>query len=94
MKTISVKPNQTIFDLAVQYYGTCEAVGKIIADNPDIRNDKSALASLGIDYMSDTEFYPDVAVEPGYTMQIDTDSKLIKNSIVREITNEVTTFNL
>lgn len=94
MKTITVKPNQTIFDLAVENYGTGEAIGKIITDNPDLRNDKAALAALGVDYLSDSDFYPDVPVDAGFTLLIDTDSFLIKTSVVREITNEVTTFNL
>ena len=94
MKTITVKQNQTIFDLAARYYGTCEAVGEILRNNPEIMNDKSALAAVGIDYLSDTDFYPDVSMENGYQLLIDTDSKLIKTSIVREITGDITTGEL
>lgn len=94
MKTETVKPNQTILDLAVQHYGTCEAIGQILSDNPDIRNDKNALTALGIDYLAGMDFYPDVPVETGFALMVDTDSKLIKTSVIREINNDVTTFNL
>lgn len=91
MKTVTVKPNQTIFDIAVENYGTCEAVGEILKNNPIVSNDKDALTALGIDYLSDTDFYIDVSIEPGFELQIDTDSKLIKTSVIREITTDVTT---
>lgn len=94
MKIVTVKPNQTTFDLAVEQYGTCEAIREIIKNNPGICNDKTALATLGIDYLSDTAFYIDAPVEAGFKLQIDTDSKLIKTSVVKEISGEVTTFNL
>ena len=94
MKTITVKPNQTIFDIAIQQYGTCEAIEKILRDNKHIRNDKAALAKLGVNYLSETAFYPDAPIEPGFSLLIDTDSKLIKTSIIREMTSDVTTFNI
>lgn len=94
METITVKPNQTIYDLAVKHYGTCEAVYDILQNNPALRNDKTALAALGIDYLSDVSFYFDLPVEPGFVLQMNTDSRLIKNSVIKEINNEVTTFNL
>lgn len=94
MKTVTVKPNQTIYDLAAEQYGTCEALAEIISNNPGIRNDKAALSALGIDYLSDTDFYADVAVDPGFQFLVDTDSRLIKTSIIKEITSDITTFNI
>lgn len=93
MQTIIVKLNQTIFDLAAEQYGTCEAIGEILKNNPDIRNDKAALTALGVDYLSDPEFYIDAPVEVGFKLQIDTDSKLIKTSITKEINTDVTTYD-
>lgn len=94
MKTITVKPNQTIHDIAVEQYGTCEAVPGILENNPGIRNDKEALKKLGIDYLDNPPFYIDAPVEVGLSLQVDTSSRLIKNSVTREITSDVTTFDL
>ncbi len=94
MKTVTVKPNQTIFDIAVEQYGTCEAIPEILSNNPGLCNDSEALKNLGIDYLLDTSFHFDAPVESGFKVQVDTDSRLIKTSITSEITSEVTTFNL
>ena len=94
MKTITVKQNQTIFDIAVEQYGTCEAIPGILESNPGIRNDKEALKELGIDYLEDPPFYLDAPVEAGSSLQVDTSSRLIKTSVTREITSDVTTFDL
>lgn len=94
MKTVTVKPNQTIFDLAVENYGTPEAVAEILKNNPSLRNDKAAMTALGINYTSDSGFYLDAPVATDFPLQIDTDSKQIKTSVIKEITTEVTTFNL
>lgn len=91
MKTVTVKPNQTIFDIAVEQYGTCEAIAEIMSNNPGIRNDKAALSALGIDYLSDTDFYADVTVEPGFQFLVNTDSRLIKTNVIKEINTDVTT---
>ena len=45
MKTITVKARQTVYDIALEQYGTCEAVGEILALNPDVGNDPAALAA-------------------------------------------------
>lgn len=95
MKTIKTVSNQTIFDVAVKYYGTCEAVDRLMADNPELRNDPAALAATGIDYLTDTGFYPDVALLPGQEIAIDTDSPVLKQTIVKELkTKEINTFDL
>lgn len=94
MKTIIVKPNQTIFDLAVENYGTCEAVGEILKNNPQLKNDDLAKVAAGIDPIRDNGLYLDLAVAACSRIIIDTDSKLIRTSVIREINTEVTTFNL
>lgn len=91
MKTIKVEPNQTVFDLAVQHYGTAEAVQKILEDNPDIANDPAALIAIGVNTLAHPVFRLDVAVKPG-TLRIDETSRLIDGRITRKITNDITTY--
>lgn len=92
MKTITAKANQTVYDIAVQYYGTAEAVEEIFRNNPDLRNDDRAKIAAGIDAVQDAYFYPDLAVQTGLPVLIETGSPLLKNSITREM-NDVTTFD-
>ena len=47
MRTISVKDNQTVLDIAMQYYGTVEAVSEILDINPGIKNDATSLVAEG-----------------------------------------------
>lgn len=94
MKEIKTAENQTLFDVAVMYYGTCEAVGEIIRNNPELVNDGRAKTALGIDAVSDTAFYPDLPMKPGSVIRIDTDSRLIRKNALREIEKEITTFNV
>lgn len=95
MKTIRTAKNQTLPDVAVKYYGTTEAVGELLALNPDLRNDPAALVALGIDYLADDSFYADVALEAGQSVTIDTDSPVLRQQVVRELQNrEVNTFDL
>mgnify|MGYP000323225834 CR=1 FL=1 len=42
-ETIKVKDNQILLDIALQYYGTAEAIAEILANNPGIKNDPQAL---------------------------------------------------
>ena len=95
MKTIKTVTNQTLFDVAVKYYGNTEAVGEIMANNPGLRNDPAALAALGIDYMADGGFYLDAALLAGQKVAIDTDSSLLKQATAKEIENrEINTFDV
>lgn len=48
MKTITVEPNQTVFDLAIQYYGTTEGINEILEDNT-LENDDTSKIATGID---------------------------------------------
>ena len=92
MKEVKVLRNQTIYDLAVQHYGTLEALSEIINNNPTLLNDKEALSAAGIDYFKDDEFYFDIPIAVGFALKIDTDSFLLKKTITQEMT-EVTTYN-
>nr|DAT38264.1 MAG TPA: hypothetical protein [Caudoviricetes sp.] len=92
MKTITAKANQTIYDIAVQNYGTTGAVEEILRNNPGLLNDDKAKIAAGIDAVQDAYFYPDLPVRIGSYILIDTDSPLLMNSITREM-NDVTTFD-
>lgn len=91
---VTVKPNQTIFDLAAQYYGTCEAVSEILGNNPELTNEDAAKTAAGIDAVSDDSFYFDLPVKTGTVIKIDTDSRLLQKSVIKQIQTDVTTFNL
>lgn len=43
MKTIKVKDNQILLDIALQYYGTAEAIAEILANNPGIKTIRKPL---------------------------------------------------
>lgn len=92
MKTVTVKKNQTVYDIALEQYGTCEAVGELLHNNPDLRNDPEALAAQGIDGVTDSAFYLDVALQPGTQVIVDTDSSLMERLVVKELTSQITTY--
>lgn len=94
MKKVTVKPNQTLYDIAVSEYGTCEAISELIANNPELSNDSQAKVAMGIDTVNDPDFYFDLPLNPGSVVLIDTDSRTLRKNILREITKEVTTFDL
>ena len=90
IKTLS---NQTIFDVALMHYGTCEAVGKLMEDNPGLRNDPAALAALGI--ADTTSFYMDAALLAGHIYLQGLASPLRDVNTLREIAGkQITTFNM
>ena len=93
MKTVTAKPNQTIFDIAIEQYGTAEAVSEIIGNNPELKNAPEALITLGIDPLYDKGFYFDAAILPGTPVKIDTNSQLIRSNTLRELNNEITTYH-
>lgn len=89
MKKINIHDNQTILDIALQYYGTAEAIGEILANNPTLKNDIKALIESSRDV---DKFYPDIKLEVGSTLYIDDNSKSIKNTIVKQINRGVNTY--
>lgn len=94
METTTVKPNQTVFDLAAQHYGNTEAVGEILRNNPELTNEDTAKTALGINAVTDKNFYADLPVRTGTAVRIDTDSRLLQKSVIKQIQTDITTFNL
>lgn len=93
MKQIKVKENQTIFDIAIEQYGTCEAVEELLKLNPNIINDARAKTNVEVKD-SDEDFYIDLAIAEGFLITINSDSELKQNNILRELQNiDITTFN-
>ena len=76
MTTATVKARQTVYDIALEQYGTCEAVGEILVLNPQI----------------ETVFYLDVAVAPGTQLRIDDESGLMRKNTLKELENDITTY--
>lgn len=89
MKTIEVKDEQILLDIALQYYGTAEAMGEIIADNPGLKNEPSAVVEAGRKLGS---FYPDIKLAIGSRIRIDDDSRLVKKTVVKKIERNITTY--
>lgn len=94
MKTAIVADNQNIYDIALQYYGNVEAAFEIRRNNPALRNDPNTLNAIGVDSVTDLGFYLDVAVAPGSSILIDTDSKLYNTKVVKELNKSITTYQI
>ena len=91
MKTVTVKPNQTVFDILVGQYGTCEALAEFLENNPDLENEPG---TDGRDVpVAERIFRFDLPLKEGSTVLIGTDSWQIKTSVIQEINTEVTTFS-
>lgn len=93
MQQITIKPNQSLRDIAIANYGTLEAMGEIVAINEAVlKNDAKALVAIGVDYLNDSSFYLDVALEPGLIIEINEKSKLIDKNTIRELKTEQTKY--
>lgn len=93
MQQIIIKPNQSLRDVAIANYGTLEAMGEIVAINEAVlKNDAKALVAIGVDYLNDSSFYLDVALEPGLVLEINEKSKLIDKNTIRELKTEQTKY--
>lgn len=89
MKTIEVKDDQILLDIALQYYGTAEAMGEIVANNPDLRNEPSAVKEAG---RPSGAFYPDIKLAIGCRILIDDDSRLVKKTVIKKINRDITSY--
>ncbi len=89
MKTIEVKDEQLLLDIALQHYGTAEAIGEIVSNNPGLRNEPSAVVSAGREL---GPFYPDIKLKTGLSVNIDEESRLMKKTIVKKIETDITTY--
>lgn len=91
--TIKTLPNQTIYDIAVAAYGTVSAIELIIDTNPTLANDFSAALAEGL-IVDTSQFYFDLPLAVGQAVEIDTDSRLYSQSIVKQIDKPVTTHRI
>lgn len=89
MKVIEVQDEQQLLDIALQYYGTAEAMGEIIANNPKLKNESSAVVEAG---RSLGAFYPDIKLKVGQRISIDDDSLLAKKTTAKKIDRNITTY--
>lgn len=89
MKTIETTSDQTLLDVALQHYGTAEAIGEILRNNPELRNDPAAVVAAG---REPGPFYPDIRLEAGLAVRIDDDSRLVKKTAIKKINGSVTTY--
>ncbi len=91
MKTVKTTSNQTVFDLAVEHYGTIEAVGEIMSLNT-LKNDPQALLDADINEVN--VFYPDIALPAGFEVIIDENSSYRRPNILKELDGRtITTFD-
>lgn len=89
MKKVKINNNQTLLDVAIEYYGTAEAIGEMLQNNPQIKNDVDALINSARDI---NEFHPDIKLEIGSTLLIDDDSRQVKKIAVKKINRSVNTY--
>jgi len=92
MKTITVKARQTVYDIALEQYGTCEAVASRARGRAGGGGGGGGGGAQGIDSVSEAGFYLDVAVDKGAQLRIDDDSTLMRKNALKEITSEITTY--
>lgn len=90
MKTIRTEDNQTVLDLAMQYYGTADAVGEILSLNPELCNDADELAKAG--YGKDI-LALEIKLAAGQPVLVDDESKLAKKNVVKKMDKLVTTYD-
>lgn len=89
MRKIEINDNQTLLDVAMEYHGCAEAIGELLLNNPQIKNDIKAL----IDAKRTTnEFHPDVKLALGSILFIDDNSRAVKKNVVKKINRSVNTY--
>lgn len=93
MRIIKSLKNQTIWDVAIQYYGTAEAVSELLELNPQLQNDLSSVINSG--YIVDsTMFYIELPLKEGSSIKINEDSFWVRRDVLKEIEEDIITFNL
>lgn len=87
---IKTKERQTIFDLAISYYGTLDGVWKILEDNRDIEFD-NRFVDIGIE---EADFYPpegcidfSMPVKEGQSIEIDPEWEGRNNDVLKMLNN-------
>lgn len=89
MKTVKVEDNQTILDVAIQHYGTAEAIGEILLLNPNLRSDETELSRAGYDH---DVLALELKLAVGRSLVVDDESKLQKKNVLKKIDKPVTTY--
>lgn len=89
MVTIDVIDGQILLDIALRHYGTEEAIGELVANNPDLKNDPATVVASGRELGA---FYPDLKLMAGTRVNIDDDSRLMRKTVVKKIGREITTY--
>ncbi|MFI3322081.1 MAG: hypothetical protein R3Y50_06105 [Rikenellaceae bacterium] len=89
MKTVNVEDNQTLLDIAMQYYGNAEAIGELLSNNPHLTNDAQSVIE---ENRSLADFYPDITLKIGLAVYIDDDSQLVRKTVVKKIDRSVNTY--
>ena len=77
---IKVTKNQTIYDIAKQYYGNVEAVAEVFEMNPNICNTQHV------------EYQIDKPILVGSWIEINDRSYLKENNVIRNINKEITLY--
>jgi len=86
MLILKTGKNQTIFDLALQYYGTTEAIEEILKNNSHLLTDYAAMQENNIPFQSDVIDLSLPFIE-GQILYIDSESSYYQNKLVSEFKN-------
>lgn len=89
MKRVEIVDNQTLLDVAMEHYGTAEALGEILTNNPDLSNDMEAMIAAD---RSTSDFHPDIKLAVGSVVLIDDESRTLKKNVVKKIDRSVNTY--
>lgn len=76
--------NQTIFDLALQYYGNVEAIEEILNNNTHLLTDYSVMSANGLPFQSDVVYLSLPFIE-GQKLYVDNESDYYKNKLASEL---------
>lgn len=82
MKTVTTVKNQTIFDLAAEYYGNTALFDKIMELNPSLKNDYEVARDKGIPF-DESVFDLSFPLLDNQMVQIDT--MLENRQVLREL---------
>lgn len=89
MKRIKVKENQTLLDIALEYYANAQAGQEILINNQEIKNEPTAVIAHGEKFGF---FYPDICLQPGIEVRIDEESPLYRKPAQKKM-EQVTTYS-
>ena len=67
-KNVTITNNQTLFDVALQLYGSAEAIFDVIANNSNVENLETDLTGLTINYEINNTFAQKYYINKGITV--------------------------